>query len=364
MRLPIVPILISAIIASNIGGASLPWADTPAVILTLYTDFNLMDFLTKLSIPAVIYCGLLVLYTIVWFRKYENKLAANGADEFVQYLNDEEYEKEEILKNIEYPQLGIHPPIHDGIIHLRWNIPEDRLQVNETRHEESKDNSKRSLKMGEIFLPIIIFTLLITGICIAPFFDISIAYVCLFFGGLALIVNKVNPADLLNSLIILDSIMFIAAMFLISGAIESSGILIAILDYMQTFMGDNKLLILLFIMISAFIIATFLSAGPAAATILPLCLQLSPIIGGKLIFAALALGILAGSSMLPWSATGGPVMLGEVNRFLMQFKGPESDVKKIEEIFSLKLYLQFSIPFSLIMLFMSSIFLTLYLAVY
>jgi len=135
------------------------------------------------------------------------------------------------------------------------------------------------------------------------------------------------------------------------------------LGYVQTFTGDNQLLIVLFIMLSAFIIATFLSAGPAAATILPVCLQLSPAVLDKLVYAALALGILAGSSMLPWSATGGPVMLGEVNRFLMQYKGPEAEAERIREIFSLKLYLKFSIPFSMLMLFLSGIFLTLFLAV-
>lgn len=34
-KLPIIPVLVSVVIGSNIGGAPLPWADTPAVILIL-----------------------------------------------------------------------------------------------------------------------------------------------------------------------------------------------------------------------------------------------------------------------------------------------------------------------------------------
>lgn len=142
---------------------------------------------------------------------------------------------------------------------------------------------------------------------------------------------------------------------------ETSGILSAAVNYMLTFTGENKLLIVLFVMLAAFVIATFLSAGPAAATVLPICQQLSDTVGGKLVYAALALGILAGSSMLPWSATGGPVMLGEVNRFLGKFKGPKSEVRRLREIFNLKEYIKFSIPFSLIILSLSGVFLSLYL---
>jgi len=47
-KIPVVPVLVATIISSNIGGAALPWSDTPAVVLTLYTDFSIIDFLNKL----------------------------------------------------------------------------------------------------------------------------------------------------------------------------------------------------------------------------------------------------------------------------------------------------------------------------
>jgi Na+/H+ antiporter NhaD/arsenite permease-like protein len=445
MNLPIVPMLVSAIIASNIGGAPLPWADTPAVILTLYTDFNLYDFLSKLFLPCFVYNGLLVLYTVMWFKKHDKPKAKiemkndiglkdheehkehEGPDrghkhkkpshrpghkpklrhpheELLQFLresiptheteldasykfnlpseephrdtSEEEVINEntiKLLRDIQPPKLGSNPPTHDGITFLIWRktgftsrSPEEAFDLadgNSHNPIKPKESKKEKLKPSKAWVPFILFIFLILGICIAPFLNISIAYVSLFFGGLALVLNKTNPEDILNSVAVLDSIVFIIALFLIAGSMESSGVLTKVVNYMLTFTGENKFLIVLFIMIAAFVIATFLSAGPAAATVLPIAQQLSATVGDKLVYAALALGILAGSSMLPWSATGGPVMLGEVNRFLGKFKGSKSEVTALRQIFNLREYIKFSIPFSLIILLLSAIFLTLYLII-
>ncbi|MBX9139093.1 MULTISPECIES: SLC13 family permease [unclassified Clostridium] len=73
LNLSPLPILVSGLIASNIGGCPLPWADTPAVILTLYSGFSLMDFLNKLFIPCAIFIILLILYTLWWLKKHDYK---------------------------------------------------------------------------------------------------------------------------------------------------------------------------------------------------------------------------------------------------------------------------------------------------
>lgn len=302
-RLPIVPVLVSIIIGSNIGGAPLPWSDTPAVILTLYSNFNLLDFLNKMFLPCLIYTLLLSLYTYIWYK----------------LSNRERY-----LPFREKPDIN-------------WK---------DTR------------------LPIILFILYIIAISIAPFINLSIAYVSLVFGGAILLVSKSNPMDSLNNLPIMDSIIFIVALFLIGGALESSGVLTIIADYIISLTNQNMYLITLAVLFLAFIIATFLSAGPAAATLLPICTSLASLVPFKLIYAALALGILAGSSMLPWSATGGPVLLSETNRFLRNVKMDKEDQETIKEIYNMKSYLSFSVPFSLVILFLSGIYLVLFIKLY
>lgn len=290
-ELPIVPLLVSIVIGSNIGGAALPWADTPAVILTLYTDFNLLDFLLKLFIPCLVYAMGLSLYAYLWYKK------------------------------------GKH------------SLPKRELAF----------RTKPVINQKEIKVPAIIFILYIISVSIAPFYKISIAYVSLFFGGILLLVQRKNPMDAMNELQIMDSITFLAALFIMGGILENCGFLKQVADSIMGITGNSSYLIALAVLLIAFVISTLLSAGPAAATLLPICQALESLVPSKFIYVALALGILAGSSMLPWSATGGPILFSEVNRFLKQVHNV-SDRKRIEEIFSLKKYVAFSIPFSVVML--------------
>ena len=341
LKLPVTPILIAGLISSNIGGCPLPWADTPAVILTLYSDFTLFDFLNKLFIPCFIFEVLLILYIFVWCKCYSKRknisCFMNEPRESIFVM------KSEPLPPIPEDKKNTPPPSYKTPAHIQLYIP--------------KTTFKR------YYMPIIVFILFIAGICIAPFVNISIAYISMVFLGLALIILSQNPIEILDSLSVTDSLVFISALFMISSVLEYLGVLEYAVNYIISFTGDNKILILSCILMCAFIISTFLSAGPAAATILPLCIQLQPVIGSNIIFAALALGILAGSSMLPWSATGGPVMLNEVNRYMNRYDMPKDEEAKIRSIYDLKNYVSFSIPFSLIMLFCSLIYLVIYVSV-
>lgn len=324
LNLPVVPLLVAGIISSNIGGAALAWSDTPAVILTLYTDFTLMDFIKKLFLPCALYVVLLSVYTIFWCK----------------------HAKRIIITRVH--QVPHRLPPHKTSL---WR-------------ESINDELVHKLNWNKIKLPIIWFILFIIGICIGPFLDISIAYISMFFGALLLITNKNSPENIINSIPVLESLLFIMVLFFIGGILEYSGITSRVVEYIFVFTSENKYLMLISVMVAAFLIATFLSAGPAAATLLPICNDISPVIGNNLVYAALALGILAGSSMLPWSATGGPIMLGEVNRFLKKYYMEHEVREQIMEIFNLKAYLTFSIPFSFIILILSGIFLGIYLTIF
>ena len=349
LKIPTLPILVSGLIASNIGGAPLPWADTPAVVITLYSGFTLMDFLNKLFIPCAVFIALLILYTLWWIKHKEKtsskiitKISLNENDEKINSDNDTKM-KEKFM-----PPL---PPHH----HIHHNPPTPPLL-----HDRHINISK----IRKIYAPIILFLSFIFFICIAPFFSISISFISIIYIGLLLLIAIEKPDDILNTVSVLDSIVFIGSLFMISSALEHYGILNMALTTILSFTGDNKLLILLCILLTAFFISTFLSAGPAAATILPVCLQLNLLIGNNLVYAALALGILAGSSMLPWSATGGPIMLSETGRYLNSHNIPPEKKIEINQIYNLKKYISFSIPFSLIILGISALFLTLYLALF
>lgn len=341
LKLPVTPILVAGLISSNIGGCPLPWADTPAVILTLYSDFTLLDFLNKLFIPCFIFEVLLIIYIFVWCKYYTKRRKIPC---FVSEFNDSIFViKAEPLPPIPEDKKNTPPPPYDTPPHIKMYIPKSKFK--------------------RFYLPLIIFILFIGSICIAPFINISIAYISMVFIGAALIILSKNPVEILDSLSVTDSLVFISALFMMSGVLEYLGILKIAVNYIISFTSDNRVLIILCILVCSFIISTFLSAGPAAATILPICAQLQPVIGSNVIFAALALGILAGSSMLPWSATGGPVMLNEVNRYLNHYDLSQDEEIKIRNIYNLKSYISFSIPFSLIILLCSMVYLIVYVSI-
>ncbi|MCQ1528824.1 ArsB/NhaD family transporter [Lutispora saccharofermentans] len=409
-NLPIIPLLVSAIIASNIGGAALPWADTPAVIITLYTDFSLWDFLIKLFIPCFIYTILLVKYSMTWFnylekkkypsekqtlltRKGDNNVSPLSLDRklpadtsVISYvikpkLHEDKAKPIKRTKNQEiqlshYKRTEPSEELSSDINKIHYTIkpkPHDKEPPPIKKHKklmiktdpfDTFEEAHMNINWKKAKLPLVLFFLFITFICIGPFINLSIAFISVIFGSILLITNDHNPEDTINAIPVLDSLIFIVALFLIGGVLEYSGILNIAVNYVLTFTEESGALILISIMLMAFIIATFLSAGPAAATLLPICNQLSSIVGNNLVYAALALGILAGSSMLPWSATGGPVLLGEVTRFLKLPNLKMKDKKSVMEIFDLKHYLAFSIPFSLIMVVLNALILILYLKIF
>jgi len=325
-KIPVVPVLVATIISSNIGGAALPWSDTPAVVLTLYTDFSIIDFLNKLFLPCFIFAASLVGYTLVWCKYFKS--------------NHKVKESEDI-------KLKVHK-----------KLPPHLLDKGLIKKGPSKKFNKKDFKG-----PAVLFILFILIICIAPFIDISLAYVSMFFSAVLLLINKDNPEMVLNSLSILDTLMFIIALFLIGAVLEYSGVMKSIVENVLLFTSGNSILIILTILVSAFLIATFLSAGPAAATLLPICLDLTSVVGYNLVYAALALGILAGSSMLPWSATGGPIMLSEVKRFLRDHDIKINEREDIKQILDLKQYIKVSFPFSFFILILSGVILILYLLI-
>jgi Na+/H+ antiporter NhaD/arsenite permease-like protein len=370
LNLPTTPLLVSSIIASNIGGAPLPWADTPAVIITLYTDFNLIDFLNKLFLPCLVYIILLAGYTLLWF-KYSNKNTQidesytdeSHTNEVVNNIEEDKQNKLDKLQSNDKEHIHDKPPHHKKE-HIH-DKPHNKPPHNRNKNTHDKPNNLFRYKYyrwddynspKRVKLSIILFILFITSVCVGPFLNISIAFVSMFFGAILLITNTTKPEDIINTIPILDSIIFISTLFLIGGVLEYAGILKVAVDYILEFTNGNSFLIVLCIMLSAFIIATFLSAGPAAATLMPICLQVSPAVGDRLVYAALALGILAGSSMLPWSATGGPIMLSEVNRFLKKSDIKSEKKSSIKDIFNLRSYIAFSFPFSFLMVILSVIY--------
>jgi Na+/H+ antiporter NhaD/arsenite permease-like protein len=303
LNIPLVPLLVGTVVASNIGGCPLPWADTPAIVVTSYTDFGMMDFVTLVLPTCFLFVILLVFYALAVAHIRSGSLSG-----FYELTNVESLK---YLVNFEK---------------VRWK---------------------------SALLPMILFGMMLIGISVGPFVGVPVCYVAIPCGALLLLVKGKNARESLDITGMLDTMVFIAALFLIAGALESSGYLQLLTQRFQNLQAVSVVLPSICVLGVAFVASTFLSAGPAAATLLPICLKLSQS-GGPSIYVGLVLGILAGSSMAPWSATGGPCMLNETLRFLKEETLDEEERESVKNVLGLGSYIKFSAPFSLVILMLSA----------
>lgn len=113
----------------------------------------------------------------------------------------------------------------------------------------------------------------------------------------------------------MKSVLTIASFLFFAQVISQSGILNLVAHYLQSNIENPKLLVMAIMLITSAVAGIF-SAGPAAAAMMPIIVQ---ICNGPLgahadwIAVAYAAAICAGSSMFMWSATAGFILSGKVN---------------------------------------------------
>lgn len=113
----------------------------------------------------------------------------------------------------------------------------------------------------------------------------------------------------------LKSVLTIASFLFFAQVISQTGLLNLVAAYLQNSIGDPKLLIMAIMVITSLAAGVF-SAGPAAAAMMPVIVEIckGPL-GGQSdwIAVAYAAAICAGSSLFMWSATAGFILSGKVN---------------------------------------------------
>lgn len=113
----------------------------------------------------------------------------------------------------------------------------------------------------------------------------------------------------------LKSVLTIASFLFFAEIISQTGVLEMLAAYMQNNIERPKLLVMAIMVITSLVAGIF-SAGPAAAAMMPIIVQLC---NGPLnaqsdwIAVAYAAAICAGSSLFMWSATAGFILSGKVN---------------------------------------------------
>ena len=136
-------------------------------------------------------------------------------------------------------------------------------------------------------------------------------------------IKRIKVAQMMD----LKSVLTIASFLFFAQVISQTGLLNLVAAYLQSNIHNPKLLVMA-IMIITSIVAGVFSAGPAAAAMMPVIVEICK---GPLgaqsdwIAVAYAAAICAGSSLFMWSATAGFILSGKVNSAEIEEEG----VKKV-----------------------------------
>lgn len=124
-------------------------------------------------------------------------------------------------------------------------------------------------------------------------------------------IKKIKVGQLMD----LKSVLTIASFLFFAQVISQTGILNLVATYLQNNISNPKLLVMAIMVITSLVAGVF-SAGPAAAAMMPVIVEICK---GPLgaqsdwIAVAYAAAICAGSSLFMWSATAGFILSGKVN---------------------------------------------------
>lgn len=140
--------------------------------------------------------------------------------------------------------------------------------------------------------------------------------------GVAMVVASVKKIDVVQKMD-LKSVLTIASFLFFAQVISQTGLLSQIAAYLQNTISDPKLLVMAIMAITS-VVAGIFSAGPAAAAMMPVIIQIcSGPLGAQSdwIAVAYAAAICAGSSLFMWSATAGFILSGKVNKAGVEDEG-------------------------------------------
>lgn len=124
-------------------------------------------------------------------------------------------------------------------------------------------------------------------------------------------VKKIKVGQIMD----LKSVLTIASFLFFAQVISQTGLLNLVAAYLQNNIHDPKLLVMAIMVITSLVAGVF-SAGPAAAAMMPVIVEIckGPLSAqADWIAVAYAAAVCAGSSLFMWSATAGFILSGKVN---------------------------------------------------
>jgi len=270
-------LLIPLVLASNVGGTATLIGDPPNIMIGSYAGLTFMDFVIALALVCALCMAALVIFTkFVWGKAY----AAAKVDNVTEYI--------QTLK-AEYP------------------ITDPKL-----------------LAYGLAVLGFAVFLFLSHGywhmeVSVAAMMGAAVLLT------IAILTEKVNLIELIEKDIEWPTLMFFIFLFIIVGAVESSGLLALIADWILELSAGNFVVSCSLILWVAAIMSAFVDNIPFTATMLPIVAYLSGVIPGaeNTLWWALALGACFGGNGTIIGASANVVTMGiaEARGYRISFIG-------------------------------------------
>jgi len=257
-------LLIPLVLASNVGGTATLIGDPPNIMIGSFAGLTFTDFLVALALICAISMVALAIFTkFVWGKAY----AAANVENVTQYIQK--------LKE-EYP------------------ITDPRLLI-----------------YGLAVLGFTVFLFLSHGywhmeVSVAALLGAAVLFT------IAILTEKVNLMELIEKDIEWPTLMFFIFLFIIVGAVESTGLLALIADWILNLSAGNFVVACSLILWVSAIMSAFVDNIPFTATMLPIVAYLTSAIPGaeNTLWWALSLGACLGGNGTIIGASANVVTMG------------------------------------------------------
>jgi len=271
-------LLIPEILASNVGGTATLIGDPPNIMIGSYAALTFMDFVKNLAPVCVVVMVVLFGYTKLAYGKEFNKAKVTDIQAFIAKLR-QEYQ------------------ITDGTL----------------------------LSVGLIIMAMVIAMFLTHGVLhmevsIAALFGASLLFTY------GLITKKIDLLELIEKDIEWTTLLFFMFLFMLVGAVEETGLLDIVADWVLNFSHGNLTTSICLILWVSAIMSAFVDNIPFTATMLPIVGYLTQVIPGAesgVLWWALAFGACFGGNGTMIGASANVVTIGiaESAGYPMKFVG-------------------------------------------
>lgn len=259
-------LLIPGVMASNVGGTSTLIGDPPNIIIGSYTGFTFMQFIFNLSLVCVLAMIALVIYNKFFYGKAYSRAKVEDIDKFIAKLKEEYKIKDKTL--LVYGIFVMGMVIAFFITHGYWHM--------------------------EVSIP----ALFGAG----------------FLFSYSVLTKKVKMLEIIEKDIEWTTLLFFIFLFMIVGAVEETGLLTLIADWVLKLSQGNLIVAVCLILWVSAIMSAFVDNIPFTATMLPITAYLTKAIPGaaesNVLWWALALGACLGGNGTIIGASSNVVTMG------------------------------------------------------